>query len=195
MCTEPRCGLPRRAGWSAPERQPYRRRAKVSDAASFFQSALLIGAGATAVMDAWAIVRKHLLGIPAMDYGLVGRWVAGLARGRFHHDRIAASPRVPGERAIGWIAHYAIGVAFAALLLAVWGIDWARQPTLGPALIVGIGSVAAPFLVMQPGMGAGIAASRTPRPGAARFQSLVTHGIFGLGLYAAGGVTSLLYPF
>jgi hypothetical protein len=78
------------------------------------------------------------------------------------------------------------------MLLAIWGLDWARQPTIGPALIVGIGSVAAPFLLMQPAMGAGIAASRTPRPAAARLHSLVTHGIFGLGLYAAGWVTSLL---
>jgi hypothetical protein len=59
-------------------------------------------------------------------------------------------------------------------------------------LIVGLGSVAAPFLLMQPGMGAGIAASRTPRPTAARLRSLVTHGIFGLGLYATGWVTCLL---
>jgi hypothetical protein len=64
-----------------------------------------------------------------------------------------------------------------------------RHPTIGPALIVGVGSVAAPFLVMQPGMGAGIAASRTPRPSAARLQSLVTHAIFGVGLYGAGWVT------
>jgi hypothetical protein len=55
--------------------------------------------------------------------------------------------------------------------------------------------VAAPFLVLQPGMGAGIAASRTPRPAAARFQSVITHAIFGLGLYAAGWLTNLLYPF
>jgi hypothetical protein len=52
--------------------------------------------------------------------------------------------------------------------------------------------VAAPFFLMQPGMGAGIAASRTRRPAAARFQSLVTHGVFGLGLYAAGWAASLL---
>ena len=58
------------------------------------------------------------------------------------------------------------------------------RATLGPALLVGIGTVAAPFLLMQPGMGAGIAASRTRRPGAARMQSLVTHTIFGLGLSA-----------
>jgi hypothetical protein len=154
--------------------------------------ALLIGAGATAVMDIWTVLRKQLLGIPPADYGLVGRWLAYLARGRFRHDRIAASPAVRGERLIGWTAHYLIGIAFAAILLAVWGLDWARHPTIGPALIVGIGSVVAPFLVMQPGMGAGIAASRTPRPSAARLQSLVTHAIFGLGLYAGSWATSLL---
>ena len=157
-----------------------------------FAYVLLIGAGATAVMDLWGILRTRLLGIPAMNYGLVGRWLAYLPRGRFRHDPIAKSPPVRSELAIGWIAHYVIGVAFAALLLAVWGLDWARQPTIGPALIVGIGSVAAPFLVMQPGMGAGIAASRTPRPAAARLQSVITHAIFGLGLYAAGRLVSLL---
>lgn len=157
--------------------------------------ALLIGAGATVVMDIWAIARRRLLGVPLPDYGLVGRWLAYLARGRFRHDRIAAMPHVPRERLIGWSAHYLIGVAFAAMLLAIWGLDWARHPTLGPALIVGIGTVAAPFLIMQPGMGAGIAASRTPRPAAARVQSLVTHAIFGLGLYATGWVTNSLCRF
>ncbi len=157
--------------------------------------ALLVGAGATAVMDIWAVARKRVLGIPALDYGLVGRWLAYLARGRLRHERIAASPPVPRERLIGWTAHYLIGIGFAAVLLALWGLEWARQPTIGPALIVGIGSVAAPFLVMQPAMGAGVAASRTPRPAAARFQSLVTHAIFGFGLYAAGWVASLLHMF
>jgi hypothetical protein len=148
--------------------------------------ALLIGVGATVVMDIWLAVRKRLLGIPPLDHGLLGRWFAYLARGRFRHDPIAASPPVQGERLIGWTAHYLIGIAFAALLLAIWGLDWARHPTIGPALIVGIGGVAAPFLLMQPGMGAGIAASRTPNPAAARHRSLVTHAIFGLGLYVAG---------
>ena len=151
---------------------------------------LLIGTGATAVIDIWALARKRLLGVASPDYGLVGRWLVYMTRGRFRHDRIAASPAVPRERLIGWTAHYLIGVAFAAVLLAIWGLEWARHPSIGPALIVGIGSVAAPFLVMQPGMGAGIAASRTARPSAARLQSLVTHAIFGLGLYGAGRITS-----
>jgi Protein of unknown function (DUF2938) len=162
------------------------------EAVRYLVYAILIGAGATAAMDIWTVARKRLLGIPSLDYGLVGRWLAYLARGRFRHGPIAASPPVQGERLIGWTAHYLIGIAFAAMLLAIWGLDWACHPTIGPALIVGIGSVAAPFLVMQPGMGAGIAASRSPRPATARLHSLVTHAIFGLGLYAAGWATSLL---
>jgi hypothetical protein len=159
---------------------------------NYLTCAVLIGAIATALMDLWGIARTQLLGIPAFDYGLVGRWLAWLPRGRFRHDPIKASPPVQGERLIGWTAHYLTGIAFAAILLAIWGLDWVRYPTLGPALIVGISSVAAPFLLMQPAMGAGIAASRTPRPNAARLQSLITHAIFGLGLYAGGWATSLL---
>jgi len=158
----------------------------------YLQAALVVGLGATAVMDAWMALRTRLLGIPAPDYRLVGRWLGHMRRGRFRHERIGASAPVRGELAIGWVAHYLTGVSFGALLLAICGLEWARQPTLAPALIVGIGTVAAPFLLMQPGMGAGIAASRTPRPGAARLQSLVTHAVFGFGLWFSAGITGLL---
>jgi hypothetical protein len=154
--------------------------------------ALPIGAGATVLMDLWAIARRRFLGNALPDYGLVGRWLAHMPRGRFRHDSIKAAAPVRGERAIGWIAHYLVGVAFAALLLALVGPGWLGRPTLGPALLVGIATVAAPFLVMQPGMGAGIAASRTMRPAAARLQSLVTHGVYGLGLYASGWIVRVL---
>lgn len=159
----------------------------------FLACTLLTGTGATLVMDIWATARKRLLGAAAPNYGLVGRWLAHIPRGRLRHDSIAAAVPVHGERLIGWTAHYMIGIAFAAILLGIWGLEWISHPTIGPALAVGIGTVAAPFLVMQPGMGAGIAASRTPRPAAARFQSLVNHAVFGLGLYCAGWATGLVY--
>ncbi len=164
----------------------------MSEAAAYLVHATLIGTFATAVIDLWAAFWKRLRGTPSLDYGLVGRWLAYMPRGRFRHNPIAATPPVPGERLIGWTAHYGIGVAFAGLLLAIWGLEWARHPTIAPALTVGIGSLAAPFLLMQPGMGAGIAASRTPRPASARLRSLITHTLFGLGLYAGGRVTSYL---
>jgi hypothetical protein len=108
-----------------------------------------------------------------------------MARGRYRHAAIAATPPIGGEAAIGWTAHYLIGIAYALALLAIWGLEWARQPTPGPALIVGIVSVLAPFLLMQPGMGAGFFASRTPNPAVARMRSLAVHTVFGLSLYVA----------
>jgi len=158
----------------------------------YASSALFIGAGATLAMDLWTIARRRLFGTPLANYGLVGRWFAHMARGRFRHERIAAAAPVLGERVVGWTAHYLIGIAFAGVLLAICGLGWARRPTLAPALALGIATVVAPFLLMQPGMGVGIAASRAPRPNAARVQSLVMHAVFGLGLYAAGVVLNLL---
>ena len=146
---------------------------------------MVVGLGATACMDLWALARRRLFGTPLPNYGFVGRWFAHLMRGRFRHDAIAAASPVPCEALIGWTAHYAIGVAFASLLVATCGVGWLQRPTLGPALAVGIATVAAPMLILQPGMGAGIAARRTPRPNAARTQSLVNHAVFGAGLYVA----------
>jgi hypothetical protein len=145
--------------------------------------AAVIGIGATALMDLFAMLRQRLLGIASMDYALVGRWIGHMAEGRFRHDSIAAATPVRGERVIGWTTHYLTGIAFAYLLLATWGIGWTHQPTIAPALVVGMGSVAAPFFLMQPGMGAGIAASRTRNPWAARARSVTMHAMFGLGLY------------
>lgn len=153
--------------------------------------ALTIGIGATATTDLWAIFRRRIWSIALPNYGLVGRWLALMLRGRFRHPSMTSVPAVRGERLVGWLAHYAIGIAFAAILLGFCGLSWVHEPTLGPALLVGLGTVVAPFLVMQPGMGAGIAASRTPNPSAARLQSLVTHAFFGLGLYAAGWILHL----
>jgi hypothetical protein len=151
-------------------------------------SLALIGVGATLVMDAWSIVRKQLFGIPPADYGMVGRWIGHMTHGQFRHERIAAAPPIPGERILGWSVHYLIGIVFAAALVWIVGSEWLRRPTLAPALAVGIVTVTAPFFVMQPGMGAGIAASRTPKPNAARLQSLITHTVFGFGLWAAAWV-------
>ena len=151
---------------------------------------LLLGTGATLVMDLGGAALTRFARIPAPDYGLVGRWV-GHMPARFRHASIARAPAVRGERALGWTVHYAVGVAFAALLLALFGLEWLRAPTLVPALLVGLGTVAAPFLLMQPAMGAGVAASHAPHPAQARLRSLLNHALFGLGLYVAGWAISL----
>ncbi|ALS96868.1 DUF2938 domain-containing protein [Lacimicrobium alkaliphilum] len=155
-------------------------------------SIVIIGIGATAVMDLWGALRKPLLGVPPPNYAMLGRWIAHMTHGQFCHKSIAASPSIAAEQIIGWVAHYLTGIAFAALLIGISGPAWIQNPTMGPAFAVGTGTIAAPFLLMQPGMGAGFAGSKMPNPNAARLQSLLTHMAFGLGLYLSGLAVSLI---
>jgi hypothetical protein len=144
-------------------------------------------------MDVWALVARRAFDIGGLDYALLGRWIGHFRQRRFFHERIGSADPVRGERPLGWAAHYSIGVAFAFLLLAIWGPDWARAPTIWPPMLVGLGTIVAPWFVMQPAMGAGIAASRTPNPRATRLRNLATHTVYGIGLFASAVALSSLW--
>ncbi|HEY0588215.1 MAG TPA: DUF2938 domain-containing protein [Pseudoduganella sp.] len=143
---------------------------------------IIIGIGATIVFDLWLLLLKRM-GVKAMNMAFIGRWAGHLAQGRFAHDSIAASPAVSGEHALGWLVHYATGVAFAGALVAVAGQGWLHAPSIGPALALGIATVGAPLFVMQPSMGLGVASSKTPTPLKNCLRSVANHTVFGLGLY------------
>lgn len=149
----------------------------------FVINSILIGVGATIVMDLWALFQRNFLGLASLDYKLVGRWIGHFQKGCFKHANIKEAPSIKGESIIGWSAHYSIGIIFAALLLLIEGSEWAQHPTFLPALTIGIVTIVAPFFIMQPGMGAGMAASKTPNPNLSRLLSLAAHTFFGIGLY------------
>jgi hypothetical protein len=153
--------------------------------------AALIGVGATLTMDLWALLLKRF-GIPSLNFAMLGRRLAHLPEGNWIHERIADAAPVKGERLLGWSAHYSIGVSFAGLLLAAFGLSWARSPSLRPALLVGVATVVAPLFILQPALGAGIASSNTPRPVFNSLKSPATHTVFGLGLYLAALATASL---
>lgn len=141
-----------------------------------------LGVGATAVLDGWVWL-LHRMGVPNTGLALVGRWFGHLARGRMAHASISKASPVAGEAALGWVVHYAVGAAFSGALLGLVGVAWLREPTLLPALSFGLVTVLLPWLVMQPAMGAGLAASRAPNPWSQRARSLANHAVFGIGLY------------
>ena len=151
---------------------------------------IVIGIGATAVMDLWLVLLRHM-GVPTLNFAYIGRWVGHLLRGRYTHAAIARAQPVAGELAWGWVTHYATGIAFAALLAGVQGMAWVLQPTLGPALGIGLCTVAAPLFMLQPAMGAGFASSKTPTPVKNILRSVVNHTVFGLGLYLSCLVVAL----
>jgi hypothetical protein len=154
---------------------------------------VLIGVGATLVMDLWAALLRRF-GIPSLNFAYLGRWIGHLPQGRWMHESIARAAEVRGERLIGWCAHYTLGITFAALLLSVFGLGWARSPSLLPALFIGVVTVVAPLFVLQPALGAGIASSKTPTPLFNTVKSLVTHTVYGFGLWVAALASGALIP-
>jgi hypothetical protein len=157
--------------------------------AEFVVRTVLIGVGATLTIDAWAFVLRKL-GVPSLKFAFLGRWIGHLPEGRWIQRSIAKVEPVRGELLVGWCAHYFIGVTFAGLLLSLFGLSWARSPSLLPALFVGVSTVLAPLLLLQPALGAGIASSRTSRPVFNSLKSVMTHVVFGLGLYLSAIATA-----
>jgi hypothetical protein len=149
----------------------------------YLLAAALVGVGATLLIDLWAACLRRGFNIPSLNYCLLGRWILHMPGGTFVHPSIGAAPQEPYECALGWAAHYLIGTTLALVFVLLASVSWLEHPTLLPALAFGLVTTLVPFLVMQPAFGLGIAASKTPKPRQARLKSLMTHTVFGVGLY------------
>jgi hypothetical protein len=156
-------------------------------------SAIVIGVGATLLMDAWHLLLRSAFQVASLDYALLGRWVLHMAGGSIAHADIRKTESRTGERMVGWTVHYTIGVTLAATFLLVAPKGWSAQPTLLPALLFGVVTVVFPLFVLQPALGFGVGSSRSPRPWQARLRSIVTHAVFGAGLYLCGLVLAGAY--
>src|ERR1700712_5659737 len=151
--------------------------------------AIVIGAGATLLLDLWTRLLKFTFKLPAPRWDFVGRWFAHMPKGRFvHPNGIAQSPPIPGELAIGWVMHYVVGIMFALALLAIWGTSWLTAPRFLPALIVGWVTIGAGWFILQPGMGVGVACSKAPKPSVARLLNIVGHVVFAIGMYVTASL-------
>lgn len=154
--------------------------------AHLFLCAIPIGMGATLTFDLWAQFLKFAFKIPPSNICLVGRWIRYMADGTFTHSNLFNAPPKSAECSVGWISHYLIGITFAFLFLLIMGNHWLEFPTLFPALAFGIITVLAPFFIMQPAFGLGIAASKTQHPAQSRLRSLMNHAAFGFGHFFFG---------
>ncbi|MEZ2128875.1 MULTISPECIES: DUF2938 domain-containing protein [unclassified Sinorhizobium] len=149
-----------------------------------FWRSIAIGIGATILMDIWAIVlaKASVTGWP--NWAPAGRWFWHLGKGQVFHEDINAAEPYSHELALGWIGHYAVGILYGILLVLLVGADWLAAPTFLPAWIFAIVTVAAGWFLLQPGLGLGWAASKTPNPTKVRMLNLLAHTVFGFGLYA-----------
>lgn len=155
-------------------------------------SAVVMGVGATLTFDLWGLGLQRVFKIAPSNICLVGRWLGYMPAGTFRHVSIGAAAPKRFECAVGWIAHYLIGITFAGAFAALAGRGWLQQPTPMPAVVFGIVTALAPFFIMQPLMGLGFAASQAPRPAQARFRTGMNHAAFGVGLYLSAWLANWL---
>lgn len=150
--------------------------------------ASIIGIGGTVALDAWVTMLQYLVKTPATNWAMVGRWLGHMPKGSFHHENMAAVAPIGGEAAIGWTFHYGIGIGYGLLLVVIQGSGWLVDPSVLPPVLLSLALLVAPFFVMMPGLGLGIAGSKTPKPNVTRLKSVLAHTMFGLGMYATAMV-------
>ncbi|MEW9304368.1 DUF2938 domain-containing protein [Labrys neptuniae] len=148
-----------------------------------FWRGVAIGVGATILMDLWAILLHKFFGENLPNWAPVGRWFWHLKEGRVFHDDIGKAAPYAHELALGWIGHYVVGILYGVILVVFAGGAWLANPTFLPAWILGIVTVGAGWFLLQPGLGIGWAASKTPSPTKVRLLNLVAHTVFAIGLW------------
>ncbi|WP_122072915.1 DUF2938 family protein [Pseudophaeobacter sp. EL27] len=157
------------------------------------QLAALAGVIATVVIDLLGWIRRRWFGISGPDWGLVGRWLWRLPQGDLvlePQDRVR--PAMLWEQSLGWVFHYGVGIVLAQGLTGIVGSSWLTSPEPVVPILFGLSTVVLPLCLMQPAMGAGFAARKAPNPALMRLNSLITHGVFGVGLYGASLGVQLL---
>jgi hypothetical protein len=152
---------------------------------------IINGIIATVLFDLWLLMQKFM-GRRILNFALLGRWIGHFKNFKFFHTKVSDAPKVPFEFIVGLIGHYAIGIFIAELLLLFANQQWFLKPDIYVALAVGAATVAFPLLIMQPGMGGGVAFTRTAAPLKSCLNSLLNHIVFGFCLYIAAILSLML---
>jgi hypothetical protein len=148
------------------------------------------GVVATVTMDvAMVLAAKLTPAIFASEKNspeMIGRWAAGLCRGRGRHEDISTETPVRGELWIGLAAHYVTGITLTTFYLEAAGRS-GRRPGLAGATAYGLATSVLPLLLMYPSMGFGLGGRRSGDARRLVCSMLFGHAAFGagIGLWAA----------
>ena len=142
-----------------------------------------VGIGGTVFMDLWSVLLNRVFAIAPPNWGLVGRWAFHLKHGVVFHSDIQNAQETAAETRIGWAFHYGVGIIYGVLFIALMGADWLKDPSFLPVWVFSVATIAAGWFLLHPGLGLGIALSKTPNPHFGRAMGLLGHTVFGLGMW------------
>jgi len=127
---------------------------------------------------------------------VIGRWAAGLLRGRWRHRDIRSEPAKRGELVLGILTRYATGIILTQAFLQLPRRGNGRPSFLG-ATGFGMATAILPLLVLYPSLGYGLFGLRSGEAARLNRIMLLGHAAFGVGIglwapYFAGGQPRLL---
>jgi hypothetical protein len=117
----------------------------------------------------------------SVDPDVIGRWAAGLLRGRWRHRDIRTEPAQSGELALGILTHYVTGIVLTQAFLEVQRRR-NRRPTVLEATGYGVATAVLPLLIMYPSMGYGWFGLRSGEAARIGRIMLLGHVAFGMGI-------------
>ncbi|OTG86778.1 hypothetical protein B9T31_07250 [Acinetobacter sp. ANC 4558] len=150
----------------------------------FFMHTIAIGILATIFMDIFSILNQKIFKIIPLNYALIGRWVLSWKNFKFSHNTILNTSAIKHELCVGWLIHYATGIGWTYLYF-ISSTYFNYEINLLNTLIFALITTLFPFIILQPVLGFGIFAQKTPNPLKSIRNSLIAHSLFGLGLYYA----------
>jgi hypothetical protein len=143
------------------------------------------GVLATVTMDV-AMMAASIIGGRAftsdrLGPDMIGRWAAGLPRGRWRLGDVTNEPALRGELALGLLTHYVTGIVLTeAFLLVPRRRD--GQASVVAATAYGIATSVLPLLIMFPSMGYGFFGLRSGDAARLGRIMLLGHTAFGVGI-------------
>ena len=145
---------------------------------------LFVGIFSCLVMDLWQRLVKLTYGINPSDWGIIGRWLIMLIlKQKIYNPNIEKEKSYKNELIIGWVFHYFVGVVYGVFFAFLAGPDWIAAPTFPPAFIYALATIAGGWFLLHPGLGLGWAVSKVEHPNRVRMLGLLSHNVFGLGLW------------
>ncbi len=145
---------------------------------------LVTGILSTVALDIWVTLVEKVIGLPATNWGMVGRWLCGISRGQWVLSNSGPSTPSAAEKTLGWAFHYVVGTSYSVLIVLVWGVEFIHAPTVMPVVMVGVViSTLAGLMILMPGLGAGFMGRKLPNQGVMFAYVVVAHVVYALALY------------
>ena len=150
---------------------------------TMFPVICLAGVGACLIFDLWQLCLQRFAGIPATNWGVIGRWLLiALSTGRLVNDRLDETPAIKYEIAAGWTLHYVVSIGYGVIYAGLMYKTPYLDATWLDGVYFGAASVVVPWFMFLPCLGKGVLARKTAKPFMVCGLALAGHIIFGVAM-------------